>query len=168
MNKNKLNAYFNNVDWLKLIASIVICNATGLSGLFATMPSIFSWYESLVRPWFVPPNWVFATSWSILYILMGISLYLIWKRGLNQPKAKIALGFFGLQLVLNFLWTVFFFGMRSLFLGMVDAILLWLAILITIWCFYGISKKAAYLLIPYLLWVSFAVIMNYYFVILNP
>jgi benzodiazapine receptor len=132
-----------------------------------TMPSIFKWYESLVRPWFVPPNYVFAISWSILYILMGISLYLVWEKGLSHPKVKVGIGFFGLQLVLNFLWTVFFFGMRSLFLGMVDAVLLWLTIFVTICYFYGISKKAAYLLIPYLLWVSFAVVMSYYFLVLN-
>ncbi|WP_406661045.1 TspO/MBR family protein [Methanolobus sp. ZRKC3] len=168
MNSTELNTYFNNIDWKKLVVSILICNVAGLAGLFFTMPLVFGWYESLVRPSFVPPNEVFGTAWSVLYILMGISLYLVWEKGWSERKVKVAMGFFGIQLFLNFLWPVLFFGMQSLVLGLVDVILLWFAILVTIRYFYAISKKAALLLVPYIMWVSFAVIMNYYFVILNP
>lgn len=168
MNSSKLSSIFSNIDWEKLVISLLICNATGLISLYFTMPAIFSWYGSLIKPWFTPPNGVFATSWSIIYILMGISLYLVWEKGWGRRDVKISMAFFGVQLVLNFLWVFFFFGMQSLFLGLIDAILLWLAILVTMWYFYGISKISGLLLIPYFLWVAYAVLLSYYFLVLNP
>ena len=151
----------------KLIISVAICELVGLLSTPFTIASIPTWYQTLNKPSFSPPNWVFGPAWTILYFLMGVSLYLIWMKGLKNKKVKTGVKFFSIQLVLNFLWSIFFFGLHSPILGMIDIALLWIAILITIIKFYEISKPASYILIPYLLWVSFASVLNLFIVILN-
>ena len=143
-----------------LIAAILLCEAAGLVGSIFTFPSIPGWYATLNKPSFSPPNWVFGPVWTTLYALMGISLYLVWKKGQEKINIKIPLIFFGIQLFLNFLWSILFFGLHSPVLGLICIILLWLSIAATILSFYTISRNAAYLLIPYLLWDSFASILN--------
>ncbi len=152
----------------KLIIAIVVCEGVGLAGAFFTFPSIATWYSTLNKPAFSPPSWIFGPVWTILYLLMGVAVYLVWVKGWENKKVKEALIYFTVQLILNFLWSVFFFGLHSPLLAFVDIVLLWLAILLTILKFYKISKSAAYLLIPYLLWVTFASILNLSIVLLNP
>ncbi len=154
-------------DILKLIASLVLCQLAGLIGSLATLPSIPIWYESLKKPFFNPPNWLFGPVWTGLYTLMGISLFLVWRRREGNPQVKLALTFFFVQLILNALWSLAFFGLQSPLLGLVDIVLLWIAILLTIQRFYGISRTGAFLLVPYILWVSFAVVLNVSLWILN-
>jgi len=157
-----------NIDWKKLIASIVICQLAGILGSIFTAPAIPTWYASLEKPFFVPPSWTFSVVWTILYLLMGIALYLIWKKGWEKRDVRTAIGVFGIQLFLNFLWSLLFFGFQSPLLGLIEIIFLWIAIVATIWLFYKISRAAGLLLIPYLIWVSFAALLNYNIFILNP
>ena len=156
----------NNVT--KLLTSIVICELTGLLSTPFTIASIPSWYATLHKPFFQPPNWIFGPVWTILYFMMGISLYLIWIDKIKIQQKSQALTNFGIQLFLNFIWSILFFGLHKPILGFVDIFALWIMIVLTIRTFAPISKNAAYLLIPYLLWVSFASILNLYIVILNP
>ena len=152
----------------KLIISIVLCEAAGLASTPFTVSVVKTWYQTLDRPFFSPPNWIFGPVWTILYLMMGISFYLIWSKGVKDKKAKEAIYIFLLQLFLNFLWSILFFGLKSPPAALIEIIILWFAILVTIIKFKPISKPAAYLLIPYLLWVSFAAILNFSIVILNP
>lgn len=154
-------------DFPKLITSVLFCELIGVAGTPFTMAAIPTWYGTLTKPSFSPPNWLFGPVWTVLYFLMGISLYLIWKQGWKNKKIKKAIMFFLAQLTLNFLWSILFFGLRLPWLGMVDIVALWLLIAITIKKFYPLSKLASYLLIPYLVWVSFAAILNFAIVILN-
>ena len=145
----------------KLISSIFICQMAGVVGSFFTAPAISQWYSSLERPVFAPPNWLFAPVWISLFTLMGISFYLIWEKGLKERKVKIAMGIFFVQLFLNALWSFLFFGLRSPFYGMIEIIILWFFILFTIIIFYMVSRKAAFLLLPYIIWVTIASFLNY-------
>ena len=149
------------IDILKLVLSIIICLGAGFIGSIFTTPAIPTWYATLKRPPFAPPNWLFAPVWTTLFVLMGISAFLVWRRGLNDPQVKIALGIFIVQLILNALWSVMFFGLRSPLAGLIDIAILWIAILLTILNFFKISTAAGLLLIPYILWVSFAAVLNF-------
>jgi tryptophan-rich sensory protein len=148
------------IDILKLVASIILCQVAGFIGSIFTTPAIPAWYESLKKPFFNPPNWIFSPVWISLYILMGISFFFVWQRT-DHPKFKPALIFFFVQLILNILWSVAFFALRSPFLGLINIVLLWIAILLTILNFFKVSKLAGVLLIPYLVWVSFAILLNF-------
>ena len=155
------------VNILRLIVSILLCQLAGFIGSIFTTPAIPTWYESLDKPFFNPPNWVFGPVWVSLYLLMGISLFVIWQRKENNLQAQKGLILFFVQLILNTFWSVAFFGLRSPFLGCLNIILLWSAIFFTIHHFLKISKIAALLLLPYILWVSFAVVLNFSLWILN-
>jgi len=152
---------------IKIIISILLCQGAGAIGSLFTSSAISTWYATLQKPSFNPPNWIFAPVWTILFLLMGVSLYLIWGKGLENKKVKIALLIFGVQLVLNIFWSFLFFGLQSPLYAFIEIIILWLAILLTIITFYKISKSAAYLLLPYIFWVSFASILNFSILILN-
>lgn len=143
---------------LKLIISLVVVFAAAGIGSVFTAPAITGWYAGLNKPVFSPPNWLFGPAWTVLYILMAYGLYLVWAAG--GPKAKTAMGFFGIQLLLNSLWSIFFFGLKSPGLALVEIIVLWVMILLTILKFLKVSRTAGYLLLPYLAWVSFASILN--------
>jgi len=158
MNKNKV---------VKLIVAILICQLAGVIGSVFTAPAITAWYATIQKPLFNPPNWVFAPVWTTLFLLMGISLYLVWGKGLEKKEVKLAVSVFGFQLALNVVWSFLFFGLQSPFLAFLEIVLLWIAILATIVLFYRVSKKAGVLLVPYLLWVSFAAFLNYNIWILN-
>ena len=146
---------------LKLILSIIICQAAGLVGTIFTMDSIPTWYAALNKPSFNPPNWLFGPVWTVLYLMMGISLFIVWKEDLKNKIIKSAFIIFMIQLLLNTIWSVVFFGMQSISGGLISIVLLWLMILFTIIKFMKISRVAGILLIPYLLWVSFATFLNY-------
>lgn len=152
---------------LKLIISILICQCAGIIGSFFTSRAIPEWYAFINKPAFNPPNWVFAPVWATLYTLMGISAFLVWRKGLGTPCVRSALMIFLLQLALNSLWSIVFFGNRSIVGGLSVIVVLWLAILWAIIRFYAISRPAAALLIPYIVWVSFALVLNVALVVLN-
>jgi len=151
---------------LKLIIACILCLSVGWIGSFFT-DSASGWYQNLNKPFFNPPGWVFAPVWTALYIIMGVSVFLIWQKGLSERKVKIALIFFIVQLLLNAIWTPLFFGLESPFAAFVDIVFLWLAILITIVLFFKLSRAAAFLLIPYILWVTFAAVLNFSIWIMN-
>jgi len=152
---------------VKFIASIIICQAAGFIGSLFTTPAIPNWYATLDKPSFTPPGGIFGPVWTALYLMMGISLFLIWRSAKDTPRRKAALTVFILQLSLNTLWSVFFFGLRSPLTGLIDIAVLWIMIVITIRLFSKISKTAAWLLVPYLLWVSFATLLNASILVLN-
>jgi len=152
---------------IKLILAIGVCQLAGILGSVFTFSAISEWYLFLNKPFFSPPNWLFAPAWITLYTLMGISLYLVLEKGLLTQKNKMPLYFFSAQLALNALWSILFFGLRSPLFGLIEIIVLLIAIALTIKEFYSIDKRAAYLLIPYILWVSFATILNYFILVLN-
>jgi tryptophan-rich sensory protein len=155
------------IDLRKLAIAIVICVVIGSLGSIFTMPAIGTWYSSLAKPSWNPPNWAFAPVWTTLFILMGFALYFVWNKGLKAKGVKTALEIFGVQLALNVLWSILFFGLRSPLYGLAEIIVLWLAIVATIWKFYAISKPAAYALVPYIVWVTIATALNYSVFILN-
>ena len=146
---------------LKLTASILVCLLAGGLGTIFTIPSIPTWYASLNKPVFSPPNYLFGPVWTILYILMGISFFLIWKKGIKNKKVRNAIYVFGIQLALNTIWSPIFFGAKNLLLSLIVIIAMWIYIVKTIGVFSKISKVASYLLYPYLAWVSFASILNF-------
>ena len=156
------------MDYLKLAVSVVVCFVAGFIGSIFTTPAIPTWYAQLNKPPFTPPNWLFAPVWTTLYLLMAISAYLVWRKGLGNKEIRIALGVFLVQLILNSLWSVLFFGLRSPLMGAIEIVVLWVAILLTIIYFFKISKAAGWLLVPYILWDSFAAILNFSVLILNP
>ncbi|HMQ80823.1 MAG TPA: tryptophan-rich sensory protein [Ignavibacteria bacterium] len=152
---------------LKLIFSIIICQLAGVIGSFFTVSNITSWYIDLNKPLLNPPNWVFGPVWITLYFLMGIALFLVWNKGLQSRFNRNAIILFMVQLLLNSLWSIVFFGLHQLLFSIFVIVLLWLLIFINIVQFGRISKTAAYLLIPYILWVSFASYLNIAIYILN-
>lgn len=169
---------------LKFIISIIICQLAGIVGAFFTTPAIGGWYAKLNKPSFTPPGSFIGLVWIILFFLMGISLYLVWSKNwqinipADRPERKAwnrfseklwsgtwreenTIAIFILQLVLNIFWSIIFFGWQLPGLAFFELIMLWFAILYTIANFYRVSKTAAYLLIPYILWVSFAGFLNF-------
>jgi tryptophan-rich sensory protein len=149
------------INIIKLISAIVICQLAGFIGSIFTTPAIAAWYASINKPSFNPPNWIFSPVWISLFVLMGIALYLVWKKGFKSKQVKIASSAFGTQLFLNVIWSVLFFGLKSPFYAFIEICILWIAIMFTIIKFYKISKIAAYLLLPYIIWVSFAAVLNF-------
>jgi len=155
-------------ETLQLIISVVVCQLAGVIGGLFTGPAIPTWYASLRKPSFTPPGWVFGPAWVTLYVMMGVAAFLVWRRGLDDPQVRIALVIFVVQLLLNASWSVVFFGQRSPMGGLLVIGLLWVAILLTIIAFARVSSVAALLLVPYILWVSFASVLNGAIVRLNP
>jgi tryptophan-rich sensory protein len=145
---------------------IALAEAAGLIGSFITMDAIPTWYASLSRPDFAPPNWVFGPVWTALYALMGLAAFVVWR---HQPSAcrSGALRWYWYQLALNAAWSPIFFGLKNISLALGVIIALWFAIAVTTYRFSKVSALAAALLVPYLLWVSFALYLNYGFLMLN-
>jgi translocator protein len=154
-------------DVVRLVVSLVICQCAGLIGSFFTITSIPTWYATIQKPGFTPPNWVFGPAWITLYALMGIAAFLIWRKGFDKPGVIGALTLFLAQLILNAFWSVVFFGFQSPAAGFVVIVLLWMVILFTILRFFRLSTAAGVLLIPYILWVTFASVLNFSIWILN-
>jgi translocator protein len=154
-------------NMVKLLISIVVCQLAGLIGDFFTNQSVLTWYPLLNKPFFNPPTWIFAPVWIILYFLMGIALFLVWIKKTDVCAVKKGLVIFFIQLGLNCLWSVVFFGVRSVWGGVLVISFLWISILWTMINFRGISRLAVILFIPYILWVSFAVVLNLSIAFLN-
>lgn len=154
-------------EFQKLLLSIAVCQGAGFISSFFMQPSISTWYASLKKPYFTPPNWLFAPVWVTLYFLMSLALFIIWRKGINKKKSKIALGFFILQLILNMLWTPVFFGLKSPEGGFIIISVMILTAFFTIDAFMRVSKFASSLFLPYLFWLSFAGILNFSIIILN-
>lgn len=152
---------------LKLPISIGICLLIGFLSGFSTADSITRWYPTLEKPFFNPPNWIFGPMWTILYILMGFASGLVWKSKPSVTGKNKALLIFGLQLGVNALWSFLFFGIQSPTLAFIDIIVLLILIVYSIKLFKPINRMSSMLLIPYLLWVSFATILNLSIIILN-
>lgn len=149
----------------KLIISIALPIVIAFLGSAFTISSIGNWYTTLNKPFFSPPNFVFGPVWTILYILMGISLYLLWT---SKKKGKDkAIKLFLVQLVLNLFWSIIFFGLHNPQLALAEIIALWIFIFLTIRQSYPVSKTSAYLLYPYIAWVSFALVLNLFIAVLN-
>lgn len=153
---------------VKFLISIIACQLAGFIGSFFTTPAIPTWYATLNKPSFTPPNAVFAPVWTTLFLLMGIALFLVWRKGLHLKNVRIAVIIFGIQLILNMLWSIMFFGLKSPLAGFIEIVIMWIAICFTIFYFYKTSKVSGLLLIPYILWVSFAMVLNYSIWRLNP
>jgi len=154
--------------FLPLIISFIISFLIAFIGSSATTPQIKGWYSvSIVKPPISPPNWIFAPVWTLLFIFMAISAYLVWQNRRNNKNANIGLVSYLIQLILNCFWSISFFAMKSPLLAFIAIVLLWITILITIYYFFKVNKTAAYLIIPYILWVSFASILNFWIVLIN-
>lgn len=146
---------------LIFIVCLVVCfGVSGAGAMFTTEDSITNWYAQLQRPKFTPPDWIFGPVWTALYLSMAISAFLIWRKGLDYPNVKQALGWFLIQLILNAVWTPLFFGFHLVLLAFIEIILLWLAIIATLIAFKRVSLPACILLIPYIIWVGFAAVLN--------
>lgn len=145
----------------RILAIVVTCLAVGYFSSLVTKSNIVTWFPTLVKPSFNPPNWIFAPVWTMLYIMMGIAAGLVWNRiDFEKEAVKKALIFFAIQLALNALWSYLFFGLKNPMLALIEIVLLWLMIYETYIKFAKIDKIAGYLFIPYLAWVSFATILN--------
>jgi tryptophan-rich sensory protein len=151
----------NMSNILKLIISISIPLIIGFTSGFFTITGVGSWYQTIQKPSWNPPGWIFGPVWTTLYVLMGISLFLIWKSSADKEVKQTAILLFSLQLVLNFFWSFIFFNQQQVGWALVEIIVLWFAILVTIFSFSKINNTAAWLLVPYISWVSFATILNY-------
>ncbi|MFT5754255.1 MAG: benzodiazapine receptor [Flavobacterium sp.] len=154
--------------YVKIVITVAICLTVGYLSSLVTQSSIDTWYPTITKPSFNPPNWIFAPVWTLLFILMGISAGLIWdKLDENKEIVKKGLFFFGVQLGLNAMWSYLFFGLNNLLLASLEIVLLLLIIYETFLIFKKVDKKASYLLIPYMLWVAFATILTITIYFLN-
>jgi tryptophan-rich sensory protein len=157
-----------NLGLKKLLASLVLCFGAAAIGSMVTRPAVASWYVTVQKPVFSPPNEVFAPVWTILYLLMAVALYLVWHKRENGVRDNLALQLFAVQLTLNVFWSVVFFGLHSIGGGLIVICLLGMTLLATIRRFGSISRFAAACLIPYFLWLSFATVLNFAIWRLNP
>ena len=151
-----------NISWpILLITSLLICFGIAGLGSAVTMPGVTGWYSEIAKPSFNPPNWVFAPVWTVLFFLMAISAFLVSLKGIRKMLVRRALAVFGIQLGLNFFWSLTFFSFHNPGNALLVIVVLWLSIIWTMARFWIVDKAAALLLIPYLLWVSFAAYLNY-------
>jgi len=148
------------IEIIKLVVSIAICQLAGFIGSIFTRVSVSTWYTTIKKPSFTPPNWLFAPVWTTLFVLVGVSAFFVWRVGLDDRRVRIGLSIFAVQLILNILWSAAFFGSRSPLAGLIVIAILWMAILLTILNFFKVSVVAGILLIPYIVWVSFAAVLN--------
>lgn len=154
-------------DWLVLAGFVALCEGVGFVGSIFTVPSISAWYATLAKPSLAPPNWVFAPVWTTLFLLMAVAAFLVWRRGVGRRGVRTALEIFALQLALNLLWSILFFGLHSPGAALADIVALWISIAAAIYFFSKISRPAAWLMFPYIAWVSFAAYLNFMLFILN-
>ena len=155
------------IDWVRLVISLAVPLMVGGLGGKITSKSLDDWYPALRKPSWNPPNWVFPVAWTTLFVAMGVALYRVWGLGLGTPGVSLALTFFGVQLVLNVLWSFFFFGLRSPPLVLVEVLFLWVAVAGTMWTMGSLDSLSGWLLAPYLAWVTFATILTAAIVRLN-
>ncbi|ULQ56903.1 tryptophan-rich sensory protein [Flavihumibacter rivuli] len=144
----------------KLLLSVLVPLIVGATAGYFTSTSVKTWYTTLEKPWFNPPNWLFGPVWTSLYIMMGIACWLVWSSNAGQELKRKALLLFGVQLMANFLWSFIFFYFHQVGLAFMEIIILWLLILLCIFSFARVDKRAAWLMVPYISWVTFAAILN--------
>ncbi len=145
----------------RIAIAVIVCLTVGYSSSTVTKTGVETWYPTIIKPVFNPPNWVFMPVWTLLFVLMGIAAGLVWDKIKEQnAEVKKALGFFLIQLALNAIWSYLFFGLKNPMLALIEIALLWLMIYETYLKFIKINKTAGYLLIPYMAWVGFAAILN--------
>lgn len=149
------------INVIKLLGCIALCELAGIIGSVFTFQSVATWFPTLQKPFFSPPNWIFGPVWTTLYLLMGVALYLIWTSAKNNKFRMKAFVAFGIQLILNTFWSIIFFGLHSTFYAVLELVLLCVMIVVTIQYFWKIKPLAAKLLLPYLAWCSFALILNF-------
>ncbi len=147
--------------WAGLIVSVTVCFAVAALGSLYTNPSIDNWYAALAKPSWNPPNWIFGPVWTVLYLMMAIAGWLVWRRRGSITGAAFPLAVFAIQLLLNALWSYLFFGLHRPGLAFAEIVLLWAAILATLLAFRRVIPLAGWLLLPYLLWVTFAAFLNF-------
>ena len=145
---------------IKLLASLIMCYTAAFFGAFFGGVARSDWYASLAKPEFMPPDWLFGPVWTILYGMMAISLFLVWRQGLDRPRGKTAFVVFLAQLIVNAIWSPVFFGLKMPELALIVIIILWLSICLTVAIFAKVSRLGAWLLVPYLAWVTFATVLN--------
>lgn len=150
---------------MKLILSLLLPQLAGIIGSIFTINAIPTWYATLNKPSFSPPNWIFGPVWLTLYLMMGVAVYLNWIK--NNKQAKFNVRLFFIHLFFNFIWTPVFFGSKNLFLALIIILTIWISIIMMIYYFWKVNKVSSILLIPYLFWVSFASILNYFIFLLN-
>jgi len=165
------------MNYLRLIVSLVLPLAAGIVGSVFTVSSADSWYALLIKPAFTPPDSLFGPVWTILYLMMGVSVYLIWSAYANasadkqkigkNKEAKEAFWLFWIHLLFNASWSVIFFGLQNIGLALINIMLLWIFILALIIKYWKIERQAAWLLLPYIIWVTFATALNYSLLVLN-
>jgi tryptophan-rich sensory protein len=155
------------VDVVKLIIAVVVPLAVGFGSSLFIGNSIETWYAALNKPWFTPPNALFGPIWTVLYILMGVALFLVWRSPRNRTR-DIGIALFVAQLVVNAIWTLAFFGEQNILYGLLTIVPLWILIAATIYQFYKVDKRASYLLVPYIVWVRIAAALNASVYLLNP
>lgn len=143
-----------------LVLAVLLCEGVGIIASVATQSSVQTWYPTLIKPFFTPPNGLFAPVWIVLYAMMGIAAWMVWATDASSSERRRALGLFALQLILNGLWSIAFFGLRSPGSGFVTIVLLWVAIAATLRDFFGLRRAAGWLMVPYLLWVTYAAALN--------
>lgn len=151
----------------KLIVSLILPQVAGVLGSLATMSAIPDWYAGLIKPPFAPPNWLFGPAWITLYLLMGLSCYLIWSKTDRNPRAKSAMALYWTHLAFNASWSFAFFGLRNPLLGLINIVVILAMIIAMVIKFWKIDRRASILLIPYLGWVSFASVLNFFLWRLN-
>ena len=156
---------------LKAAVGFIVCLAVTFIapavGVIFTRQAVSGWYANLNKPFFNPPSWLFGPVWTVLYLLMGIAVFLVWQKGYGNRLVRVAICLYVLQLVLNGLWSPIFFGLKMPFFALCEILLLWAAIVFTIWSFAKVSIPAALLLLGYVVWVSFAAVLNFSIWILN-
>ncbi|AOW79879.1 integral membrane protein [Halodesulfurarchaeum formicicum] len=163
-----LAGFARNRPGLALGLAILAVELVGASGAIFTAQGLGEWYSSLVRPAIAPPNWVFGPVWTALFALMGVAVWLVWRQAPTDPDgAKLAIGVFVVHFLFNLGWSAVFFGQQALGAGLLVILALWMLIVTTILVFDRVDRRAALLLVPYLLWVSFATYLNYQFWVLN-
>lgn len=146
---------------IKILIAVLVCLGIGFIGSIATQTSVDTWFVTLSKPSFNPPSWLFAPVWTLLYVLMGVAAGIVWSKGFHHLWVKTALYHFGFQLILNAGWSIAFFGYQSPLAGLIIIIALIVLVLITFKWFKIVSTTAAYLLIPYILWIGFAAALNF-------
>jgi len=151
-----------------LVGWILLCELAGIVGSLFTISAIPTWFATLTKPVFSPPNWIFGPVWTLLYLLMGVSAYRVWRLGVRKSSVRNAMILFGIQLFLNAIWSIIFFGWHNIPFAFIDIAALWLTIIYLILRFHKLDEPSAYLMMPYLVWVSFATVLNYNFWLLNP
>lgn len=164
---NTSTAHTARFQFWPLAISIIITLAIAGVASYFTVPQIPGWYSTLQKPGFNPPNWLFGPVWTVLYIMIAIAAYLVWQRRNHSVDYANARNTYFLQLLFNFLWSIVFFGMHQIFAALAIITLLWVSIIVNIYFFGKMSKVAAWLLVPYLLWVSFASLLNFSIYVLN-